>query len=278
MRAPARRLVSGWLQRAVGRRTAYKSQPGLNRGSSSSRPTADRSGPSLPPAASTVLRGRCRMTPSPCAAHHPPAPLTGAIFALDMLCTIATVNQANCTKLGALGRDVLLILDAAGALFRLARRSPCTQHARSMHAALIAILSRKIVAAACWMHSHSVSPAYGLEQLVLVTQPCATAAAGCRAGRKGTPVDGAMLGALAGCFDDCCTLVDGFSQPGETGLPCSLAGAAADVRVDARGMLPVKRLSVVTLAAPPGRVEHHPYLCQAGCCAWCATSSCGRSL
>jgi len=70
----------------------------------------------------------------------------GAIFALDMLCGIAVVNQGNCTKLGALGRDVLLILDNAG--------------------------------------------------------------------RKGTPIDGSMLSALACCFDDCCTLVDGFSQPG----------------------------------------------------------------
>ncbi|GBF90596.1 hypothetical protein Rsub_03168 [Raphidocelis subcapitata] len=70
----------------------------------------------------------------------------GAAFALEMLCGIATVNQPNCAKLGALGRDILLVLDAAG--------------------------------------------------------------------RKGTKINSAMLGALASCLDDCCALVDGFSQPG----------------------------------------------------------------
>lgn len=36
-----------------------------------------------------------------------------------MLCGMAIVNGANCAKMGGLGRDVITILDAAGA-----RRTP----------------------------------------------------------------------------------------------------------------------------------------------------------
>lgn len=50
-------------------------------------------------------------------------------------------------------------------------------------------------------------------------------------GRKGTAVDGAMLSALACCIDDCCTLVDGFTQQGAArrGAPCLLSLAAVAV-------------------------------------------------
>jgi hypothetical protein len=36
-------------------------------------------------------------------------------------------------------------------------------------------------------------------------------------GRKGASVDPTMLSALAACFDDCCALVDSFSQTGGCG-------------------------------------------------------------
>ena len=39
-----------------------------------------------------------------------------AVFTLNALCGGAVVNAANCAKLGALGRDVLCMLDAAGAI------------------------------------------------------------------------------------------------------------------------------------------------------------------
>jgi hypothetical protein len=82
--------------------------------------TADPAALQTPPGGGVACLSACGQEPGKQASSPRPRPrrrvcTAGAAYALSTLAAMATVNRTNCAKLAAMGRDVLAILDAAGA-------------------------------------------------------------------------------------------------------------------------------------------------------------------